>query len=326
MQRAFFGIEIGGSKLQIVAGDETAAIVERQRFNVDPAQGGEGIRRQIAAALPALAAKWKPVAVGVGFGGPVNWKSGRIARSHQIEGWSEFDLRGWLRELTRLPVVVENDSNAATFAEATRGAGAGCNPVFYFNLGSGVGGGLVVDGRIYHGQAPGEAEFGHLRLERDGTTVEDRCSGWAVDRRLRALASTVPDGQLARLIGAVAGGEAKHLRAAFDANDASARQVMAELAEALSFALSHVTHLFHPEVVVMGGGLSLVGEPLRKAVGEALTGRVMEVFGGGPEVKLAALGEDAVPSGALLLARETEFTKDNEGNKGRRISATDGEF
>lgn len=303
VQRAFLGIEIGGSKLQLVAGDETAAIVEHRRFDVDKNGGAEGIRRQIAAALPALAARWKPAAVGVGFGGPVNWRNGRIARSHQIEGWSEFDLGGWLRELTGLPVAVENDSNAATFAEATRGAGAGCNPVFYFNLGSGVGGGLVVDGRIYHGQTPGEAEFGHLRLERDGTTVEDRCSGWAVDRRLRAMASAATDSELARLIGPAAGGEARHLRAALDAKDTSARQVMTELAEDISFALSHVTHLFHPEAVVMGGGLSMVGEPLRLAVATALSGRVMEVFHGGPEVKLAALGEDAVPIGALLLAR-----------------------
>src|SRR5882672_80778 len=201
MQRAFLGIEIGGSKLQIVAGDETTAIVERQRFTVDPAQGAEGIRRQIAAALPALVTKWKPAAVGVGFGGPVDWKTGRIARSHQIEGWSEFDLGGWLCELTPLPVAVENDSNLATLAEATLGAGAGLSPVFYFNLGSGVGGGLAIDGRIYHGRTPGEVEFGHLRLDKSGTIVEQRCSGWATDRRLRALAVECPDSLLARLIG-----------------------------------------------------------------------------------------------------------------------------
>jgi glucokinase len=303
MQRAFLGIEIGGTKLQLVVGDESAAILDRARLTVAPARGADGIREQIHAALPGLLAQWKPVAIGVGFGGPVDRSTGHIARSHQVEGWSEFGLRGWLNEISGLPIVVENDSNTAAFAEATRGAGTGFNPVFYFNLGSGVGGGLVVDGRIYHGRAPGEAEFGHLRLERDGTTVEDRCSGWAVDRRLRALALAAPDGQLARLIGPAAGGEAKHLRAAFDAKDASARQVIGELAEDLSFALSHVTHLFHPQVVVMGGGLSLVGEPLRKAIGDALTGRVMEVFQGGPQVRLAALGEDAVPMGALLLAR-----------------------
>ena len=303
MQRTFLGIEIGGTKLQLVSGDESAAIVDRARFTVDRTRGGEGIREQIRAALPALMARWQPVAVGVGFGGPVDWKSGRIACSHQVEGWSEFDLRGWLRDLSLLPVVVENDSNTATLAEATLGAGAGCNPVFYFNLGSGVGGGLVVEGRIYHGTPPGEAEFGHLRLDRDGTTVEERCSGWAVDRRLRALAASAPDGKLAHRIGAAPGCEAKHLCAVLDCGDALAKEVLAELSNDLGFALSHVTHLFHPEVIVMGGGLSLVGEPLRAAVAEVLPRLVMEVFHGGPKVKLALLGEDAVPVGALLLAR-----------------------
>lgn len=303
MQRAFLGIEIGGSKLQLVAGDETAAITERQRCTVDPAQGAEGIQRQIAAAVPALAAKWKPVAVGVGFGGPVDWKNGRIARSHQIEGWSEFDLGGWLRELTKLPVTVENDSNLATLAEASLGAGAGFSPVFYFNLGSGVGGGLAIDGRIYHGRTPGEVEFGHLRLDKSGTIVEQRCSGWAIDRRLRALAAERPDSPLARLIGSPPGGEAKHLRAALDAGDALARRVLSELVDDLGFALSHVVHLFHPDLIVLGGGLSLVGEPLCAAVAGALPRFVMGVFHPGLQLKLAALGEDAVPIGALLLAR-----------------------
>jgi glucokinase len=302
MQRAFLGIEIGGSKLQLVAGDETAAILERQRFGVDPAQGAEGIRRQIAAALPALAAKWKPVAVGVGFGGPVDWKNGRIARSHQIEGWSEFDLRGWLHGLTRLPIAVENDSNLATLAEATLGAGTGFSPVFYFNLGSGVGGGLTNDGRIYHGRTPGEVEFGHLRLDKTGAIVEQRCSGWAIDRRLRTLAAESPDSPLSCLIGSTPGGEAKHLRAAIDAGDAVAQRVLSELADDLGFALSHVVHLFHPDVIVLGGGLSLVGEPLCAAVARALPRYVMEVFHPGLHLKLAALGEDAVPIGALLLA------------------------
>ena len=303
MQRAFLGIEIGGTKLQLLVGDESASIVDRQRLNVSRSGGGEGIRNQIADALPGLIAKWKPTAIGVGFGGPVDWKSGRIARSHQIEGCSECDLGGWLRELTGLPVAVENDSNAATLAEATLGAGAGCDPVFYFNMGSGVGGGLHIGSGLYRGLTPGEAEFGHLRLDRSGTKVEDRCSGWAVDRRLRGLAMAAPAGKLARLIGPVAGGEAKHLKAALEANDDSAHRVISELAEDLAFALSHVMHLFHPEIIVMGGGLSQVGEPLRMAVAEALPRHVMEVFHSGLKLKLAVLGEDAVPVGALLLAK-----------------------
>ncbi len=300
------GIEIGGTKLQIVAGDESANILARERFSVAPGSGAEGIRRQIASALPALLKEWQPAAIGVGFGGPVDWRSGCIARSHQVEGWSGFHLAEWIREMAGVPVIVENDSNAATFAEAMRGAGAGRNPVFYFNLGSGVGGGLVVDGKIYHGQTPGEAEFGHVRLDKSGVTVEERCSGWAVDKRIRALKAAGVKSWLCEHLPATPGGEGRLLPQALAAGDAAARQIVQDVADDLAFALSHVTHLFHPEVIVLGGGLSLIGEPLRAAVAAKLPRLVMEVFHGGPPIQLATLGEDAVPVGALLLAAAVE--------------------
>ena len=300
--KTFLAIEIGGSKLQIFSGDAAANILERHRFTVDVAAGGAGIRRQFATALRDIIPTVKPAAIGVGFGGPVDWHKGEICCSHQVEGWHDFALGGWLRQLTALPVTVENDSNTATFGEAWRGAGYGHNPVFYFNLGSGVGGGLVLDGKIFHGAKPGEAEFGHLRLARDGTTVEDRCSGWAVDKKIRALKTTAPDSALAKLLEATPGGEARHLAAALAQHDPAAQTILFELAEDLGFALSHVVQLFHPEIIVLGGGLSLVGEPLRAAVEQALRVFVMEAFAPGPRVVLSALGEDAVPVGALLLA------------------------
>ena len=303
MSQTFLGIEIGGTKLQLVTGDEQARITGRRRLAVNVREGGAGIRRQIAAALPELLAAAKPAAVGVGFGGPVDWRTGKICCSHQIEGWSEFPLGDWLRELTGVPVAVDNDANTAAFGEALAGAGLGCDPAFYMNMGSGVGGGLVVGGRIYHGAQPGEAEIGHVRLDRLGGTVESRCSGWAVDARIRALRATEPGCPLVRLTAGMKGGEAKFLPAALAQGDPAARRILAEVAEDLAFAISHVVHLFHPQVVVLGGGLSLVGEPLRAAVELALGGFIMEAFAPGPQVRLAGLGEDAVPVGALVLAR-----------------------
>jgi glucokinase len=297
----YLAIEIGGSKLQIVVGDNDANILQRKRFNVNPADGGVGIRRQIESALRELNST-KPAAIAVGFGGPVDWRTGKICCSHQIEGWADFELGEWLHSLTGASVIVENDSNTAALSEALRGAGRGFNPVFYFNMGSGVGGGLVVDGKIYHGAKPGEVEFGHLLLDRNITTVESRCSGWAVDKKIRALKTTAPESELCRLIGEKTGGEAKHLAAALQEGDAAAQRILHETAQDLAFALSHVVHLFHPEVIVMGGGLSLVGERLRAAVENALRGFVMEAFAPGPRVCLAQLGEDSVPVGALLLA------------------------
>lgn len=298
----YLAIEIGGTKLQIALGDARGNLLEKHKLDVDAARGGEGIRAQIKNTLPPLLAGRLLAGVGVGFGGPVDRRTGKIACSHQIEGWSGFDLAGWLKELTGAPVVVENDANTAALGEALRGAGVGCNPVFYVTLGSGVGGGLVLDGHIYHGDAPGEAEIGHVRLDRSGATLESRCSGWAVDRRIRAANTEHPTSVLAKLCRNESRGEAKHLVAALAQGDAVARRLLEGVAADLGFGLSHVAHLFHPQVIVLGGGLSGVGEPLRAAVAAALPGFIMEVFQPGPRVALAKLGEDAVPVGALCLA------------------------
>ncbi len=303
-QPSFLGIEIGGTKLQAVVGSAQGAIHERRRLAVDRQLGGAGIRRTLESLLPQLLSSFRPAAVGVGFGGPVDGHSGRICCSHQIEGWSDFPLREWLHAHTQLPVGVENDANTAALGEALCGAGQDANPVFYVTLGSGVGGGLVVNRRIYHGQLPGEAEIGHVRLDRQGTIVEHRCSGWAVDARIRRLVEGGSESPLARLAREQPGGEARHLGAALAVGDPVAQGVLHEVADDLAFALSHVTHLIHPERIVLGGGLALLGEPLRQAVNQALPGFLMDAFLPGPSVRLSLLREDAVPTGALLLAAE----------------------
>jgi len=93
-----------------------------------------------------------------------------------VAGWDQRDLRDWLSDLIAAPVSIDNDANVAALAEVRLGAGVGCSPVFYTNSGSGVGGGLVVDGAVYYGAPPGEAEFGHLLLTPSGPTVEAACS------------------------------------------------------------------------------------------------------------------------------------------------------
>jgi glucokinase len=299
----YLGVEIGGTKLQVCAGHPSAKILERIRFTVDKAAGAAGIRRHLEQTIPELARRMKPIAIGVGFGGPVDWVDGQICRSHQIEGWSGFHLASWLFDLARVPVYVDNDGNVAALGEALHGAGANFKTVFYVTLGSGVGGGLVVDGKIYHGAAPGESEIGHLRLDRSGTILENRCSGWSTDARLRAAAKSNPSGALARAIGDAIAGESKFLAAALAAGDSSAAQILHETADDLAFGLSHVTHLCHPEIIVLGGGLALVGEPLRAAVEKSLRPYLMEAFAPGPKIALSRLREDAVPVGALSLAR-----------------------
>lgn len=300
----FVAIEIGGTKLQIVVGTEDARVLARKRFTVDAARGAEGILAQIAEALPGLIAEWRPLAVGVGYGGPVNWRTGRIVKSYHVPGWHGFSLCEWLEGIAGLPVFVENDANVAALGEAVFGAGRGCDPVFYTTLGSGVGGGLVSGGRIYHGFAPGESEIGHLALGPDGITPEDCCSGWSLDRCIRERISETAQGHLAQLVATSPGNEARHLGVALAAGDELADRILDDAAERLGLALSHVTHLFHPEVIVLGGGVALLGEPLRAAVARKLRRFVMDALQPGPRVVLAALCEDAVPIGALALSRQ----------------------
>jgi glucokinase len=302
----FLGIEIGGTKLQIVQGDATGRIDRRWREVVDRQHGGPGILRQLRRGIDELTrgGAERPAAVAVGFGGPVDRLSGHVRVSHQIEGWDDFPLRRWVEDETEAPAVLENDANTAALGETLCGAGRGFDPVFYVTLGSGVGGGLVAGGQIYHGAAPGEAEFGHVRLDREGATVESKCSGWAVDARVRRLATEEPASLLARSLPSESGGEARLIAPALLAGDPAAGRVVREIAADLAFALSHSVHLFHPRVIVLGGGLSLIGESLRTAVAAHLPLHVMEAFAPGPEVRLAALGEDAVPVGALCLAAQ----------------------
>ncbi|MFC5409580.1 ROK family protein [Larkinella bovis] len=294
------GIEIGGTKLQIVAG-EGPAIGRHFRFSVDKARGAAGILSHIEEAIRQLN---DPLAsIGVGFGGPVDTQTGQIATSHQIEGWSGFGLADWLRERTSAPrICVENDANVAALGEALHGAGRDFRHVFYVTLGSGVGGGMVVDGQIYHGRPPGETEIGHIRLDKTGSTLESVCSGWAVDREIRqAVAQGSDNAVLKQLIGSTTTGEARFLRAAFDQGDPMAQRILARIADDLAFGLSHVVHLLHPDVIVLGGGLSLTGEPLRMAVEKRLPTYIMGAFQPGPAIRLAELGENAVPIGALSL-------------------------
>lgn len=314
----FVGIEIGGTKLQVVVGTATGRILDRHRFSVVAAAGAEGIRSQLASALPALVLKHRPRAVGVGYGGPVNWRTGRVVKSYHVPGWQDFPLGAWLSELTGVPVFPDNDANIAALGEALAGAGRGCSPVFYVTVGSGVGGGLVHEGRIFHGFVAGEAEIGHLRLDSTGITPEDCCSGWSLDRRIREAVSESPGGDLARRVTADPGNEARHLSAALASGDALANQVLDEAVEKLALALSHSVHLFHPEVIVLGGGVSLLGEPFRAAVAKRLRRFVMDAFQPGPRVVLASLREDAVPVGALAFAAQ-RYRSANEFNPQRTM-------
>ena len=300
----FIGLEIGGTKLQLVCADVSLNIDKQLSLEVIKEDGAKGIQQQIKEGIQKIKGHKKPAAIGVGFGGPVNYKTGKISVSHQIEGWEDFNLQQWLQELTGVPVFIDNDANVAALGEAVHGAGAAYEIVFYMTIGSGIGGGMVVNKKIYHGAYPGEVEVGHLRLNKQGDTLESECSGWAVDKKIRT-AIAQPESMLAKLVGDVTKGEAKFLQEAIGKGDGKAKEILHETAGNLAFALSHVVHLFHPEIIIIGGGLSLLSEYLSDEITLALPKYVMRAFLPPPKIKIASLGKNVVPIGALELARSS---------------------
>ncbi len=310
----FLGIEIGGTKLQLGVGPDDGRLRGLWRGTVDPGAGAAGIQRQIVAAVPELlersgVAREHLRGIGIGFGGPVDDATRSVIKSHQIAGWDGFPLADWIADLVRLPAVLGNDADVAALAEALHGAGKGLSPIFYITIGSGIGGGLVIDGEIYRGVGRGAAEVGHLLIgEMVGSfplyrNLERIASGWAIEEWARRQAPHYPGSLIHQRI--LEGGEitAAMVAQAAEQNDELAREVLARAVEGLSAAICHVITLLCPRRIIIGGGVSLMGEdllftPLRRLVAE----RVFSPFAGLTDIVPAALGEEVVVHGAIALA------------------------
>ena len=295
-------IEIGGTKLQVALIEENDFLRKSVSSRIDRTEGAEGIRRCLLkeiATLGPLAADWR---VGIGFGGPVNRHNGTVSTSHHVGGWDGFPLASWLSQaLDGRSVIVENDANCAAIAEASAGAGRGSKFVLYSNSGSGIGAGFVVDGRLYHGRS-GEMELGHLRMFQGDTILEDHASGWSIDRAVVSAIEDQPQGVLAKLADAKMISDATLLTAAIEQDDPVALSILQRAALAYALGISHAVHLLNPDTIVLGGGVSHIGEPWRKAVEMYLETFIMTAFHPLPRVVLAQLGEWVVPIGAARVA------------------------
>ncbi len=311
----YLAIEIGGTKLQLAVGDAAGSPLEvLERRDVDPAEGAEGIRNQIAQVGPQLIQNHGVVAVGIGFGGPVDARQGQIIKSFQIAGWDGFAITGWAEQALQRPAVLGNDSDLAGLGEAHYGAGRGHRVVFYSNVGSGIGGALVIDGQLYTGAIGGAAEIGHLRpgvhADSDQQTVESISSGWGMTRVAQArLANRLPQDQasiddvLARCDGKAEKLNSKILAAAMIDGNTLATDVFREGIQTYGWALAQAITLLDPNVVVIGGGVPLIGEtwylePLRKEVARY----VFAPRSGNYKITPAILAEEVVLYGALALA------------------------
>lgn len=309
------GIEIGGTKLQVgVAAGAGGNFLALERRDVLSEQGAAGILTQIEQVAGQLLAKHEIKRIGIGFGGPVNSLTGRTIKSHQVSGWDDFPLVEWCDKQLGRPAVLGNDCDCAALAEARLGAGRGRRSVFYVTVGTGIGGGLVLDGKLCGEGRPTVAEIGHLRPGLAATdshdTVESRAAGPGLAAAARHLCASASDTaareELLRLcqgdLSALTGKQVGDLALV---GNSIARTALSQALQTLGWAIAQVLTIASTEVVVVGGGVSLLGEahffePLRAAVAQYVFPPLANSY----RIVPAALGEEVVVHGAIALASQ----------------------
>lgn len=270
----------------------------------------ETLEREVRKALDA-----RPGAAAVGLGIPCTIDRERgLAISAVNLPIRDLPIRAEMRSRLDLPVFIDNDANVAALAEHRFGAARGTTDAVMLTIGTGVGGGVIIDGSLYRGSSGAASEPGHMVIDFDGPPCQGSCpnngcletfaSGTALAREGAAAAEREPDSALGR---ALAGGEKIDGKAVTDAandGDATARAVVEEAGRRLGAGLSGLANIFEPEVFVLGGGVAkVVGELMVGPAREELSRRALPPMNGTP-VKLAELGPEAGMIGAAEMARE----------------------
>ena len=305
------GIEIGGTKIQVGIGSSDGKLLPNGivRRQVVHENGAEGIRCDLISMIEEiLEVKHLRLSdickIGIGFGGILDTNSGVILKSYQIGGWNNFALKRWAKEQWGKPIFIQNDASVAGLAESLHGSGQGYARIFYMTLGSGVGGGWILDGEIDDGQGFGAAEIGHTWVPDpvSGAPVEleQICSGWSIGRRAR-LAAANQKTLMTELAGTIDGIDAKIVYSAAEKGDEIANRILIDTCQTLGLAISNVVALLHPERVILGGGVSLMGSLFWDRLRNEVKSRMISSFASQVDIVKAILKENVVVVGALCL-------------------------
>ncbi len=309
------GIDLGGTKIAGGVVDEGGSITLRARRDT-PARDVEAVEGVIVELVRELAKGREIEAVGIGAAGLIDEKRSRVLMAPNL-GWTDEPLRSAVEREIGLPVVVENDANAAAWGEYRFGAGQGCDNLVCVTVGTGIGGGLVFHGQMYRGAHGVAAEFGHLCVEPGGRLCgcgnrgcwEQYASGHALVRAARTLAAENRD-QAEQLLalgdGTPEGVDGTDVTTAAAEGDQVALEAFAEIGKWLGSGLASVVEILDPGRILLGGGVSSAGrlllDPTKRAFQESVVGRK---FRPTTPVELASLGNDAGIVGAADLARQS---------------------
>ena len=305
-----FGIDLGGTTVKIAYFDETGKMLDKWEIPTVTEGGGVQILPDIAASIKQYMEGYSIpetaiLGLGIGVPGPVNAK-GVVNKCINL-GWGVFNIAEALTDLTGFPVKAGNDANVAALGEFWKGGGQGCDNMVFVTLGTGVGGGIVVEGNLLHGAHGSGAEIGHLVLNRNETVpcncgkygcVEQYCSATGIVRLAKQyLENNDVPSDLYKAVPLTC----KDIFDAAKAGDEAANAILDQVYAYMGEFLGNICSTVNPEVVVIGGGVSKAGQVLIDGVVPYFKKYVFHAASGA-QFTLASLGNDAGAYGAFKLA------------------------
>ncbi|MBW7937443.1 MAG: ROK family protein [Candidatus Omnitrophica bacterium] len=310
------GIDIGGTKIYTVVVDEDYNILGRGKKKTGDGSPGQLMQRlyvSIDEAIQNAGVTFDQIhTAGVGFPGPLDPDKGIILQATNLPAWSHFPLADEISTHINAPVFIDNDVNLGTYGEAMLGAGAGAKNVIGIFLGTGVGGGIIIDGKIYHGTAGTAGEVGHVIIQHGGIpgpfglkgSVEGLTSRNAI---IRSIRNDIKKGKKSSLEVLFKSGKkigSSQLAAAYRDGDSVVIKAFHHAAELVGVTMGSLINLLAPDVVILGGGvISAVPEavvPIAKKVAMRI---MLESNRKTSRIEIAALGDDAGALGAAFYAR-----------------------
>lgn len=289
-----WGLDIGGTKCALVIGDRTGKVLAR--WQVATADYGADWQRLINDLLKnAEGIYTRPLAAGVSCGGPLSSARGVIMSPPNLPGWDDVHIVEWLQNRLSVPAFLQNDANACALAEWQFGAGRGCKNMVFLTFGTGMGAGLILDGRLYAGTNDMAGEAGHMRLAPDGSegygkrgSFEGFCSGGGI----RQLAHMELGKDLS----------CKQLCELADAGDADARRVLEKSADYLGRALAVLIDILNPERIVIGSIYARAERHFKDGALSAIRREALSLSSGVCEIVPAGLGDSIGDIAALSIA------------------------
>jgi len=314
------GVDLGGTKILTALAGSDGQIIAEQKIPTESAKGQEHVITRIVHTvehvLQAAGVEREQVrALALGAPGPVDTANGVIRFAPNLM-WHDVPICRMLEQHLSLPVFLDNDANLATLGEHVYGAGQGVNHMIYMTVSTGIGGGLILDGKLYRGASGVAGEIGHMVVMPGGPLcrcgkrgcMEAVASGTAIAREARELAAR---GQGENIL-AIAGGviaaiTAETVANAAEAGDLTALDIIKHAARYLGIGLANIITLLNPSRIVLGGGVINIGEPLLNAVKQEVQVHVMEDAGAAARIVRAKLGGHSGVMGAVALALQASI-------------------